>query len=207
MVLEEDPRKGAVDALRFAPPQERPQLRKVVGDVPVLEPIRPNPFADPPVVAAVAEKPVEAKLAKVEVTPKGEPVDLTAEDDIDGEFDNLNLDVTAIDDVLDPGGPAVEEKPADIAKSAGTHACGLPTVLMDKERACQYLRDHKVNKEHRDAMEYTVIEQRLYEIYSQAKRTQRLAKQHFVASLRMYRSGYPLDITRELDLNKMKVGE
>lgn len=190
-------RTGAVDANKWPTPSSEKNLAPVETEI-KLPPVRNNPFEDPPDTAPFA---MAAPALK-------DDVDLEDDvNDVDAEFDNLKLDVTEIDDVLDPH-TAEEEKPADVEVGDGNHPSGLPVVLMSKDRLVKYLSDHGVTKAHRDAIEYTETERRLYEIYKTAKRNKRtVTKAFFTTALRMYRHGWPLNIDKSLDLNKLKIGE
>lgn len=208
----EKARQGAVDANKWAPPAVNQPLAPVEDTI-VLPPVKNNPFDDPPDTPPIATKaPEPERIAPPEPvaqtdTPDDPDLDV-GDDEPDGAFDNLNIEVTEIDDVLDPHGVEAPVDTAEIEVGDGSHPCGLPMVLMNKELLVKYLKDHGVTKAHRDAIEYTEVERRLYEIYKTAKRGKRtVTKAFFTTGLRMYRHGMPLNIEKSLDLNKMKIGE
>lgn len=115
-------------------------------------------------------------------------------------------DITPIDD-LDEAAQALEEEPqeAGVPEHLVTQPCGLPKILMDKKELVQYEMDHGIGFQERNALQVTDKERQLYEIYSQARRSKRVTKEHFVAALRLFHSGHAIHPKRDKDLNDMKV--
>lgn len=115
-------------------------------------------------------------------------------------------DITGIDE-LDEAAEALTEKPADpgVPEHLVKQPCGLPKILMDKAELIQYEKDHGITVEERKVLQITDAERQLYEIYSQARRSKRVTKEHFVAALRMSHSGWTIHPKKGIDLNDMKV--
>ena len=210
-----DPRHGGVDAADSI----------VSGEAHDIPDMGPTPFDDSGNVKA--EVVVEAERADDEPEavervidqpappPAKDPVEKEIEAGVSSGIEGVDLNLVSADELdreeVPDEYPDEEEKPRPVVPqvdAAGpVHACGLPKSLMAKKTMSEYLRRHTVSMRHRTAMELTSVERRLYEVYAQAMRNKRAQKSHFVAALRLWKAGYPINPKESLDLNNMKVGE
>jgi hypothetical protein len=220
-----DPRQGGVDAAS-------PSL-KGASDPDDIPDMGPTPFDESgnvrPEVMAEATETKKAEPEEPEVIervidapapPTGvDPLDAALEEAVEAgaseDAGDVDLNLVSADELeaeeVPDQLPDEEPQPRPVVpqvEHAGTiHACGLPTVLMSKKTMSEYLRRHRVEMRHRKAMEYNAVERRLYEVYVLAMRNKRAQKSHFVAALRLWTHGYPINPQEHLDLNSIKVGE
>lgn len=116
----------------------------------------------------------------------------------------------AIDDIDDE---TPDEKPLTPSTSTTKvtpphlmeHDCGLPTSLMTKKGLTNYLQTHGISQKIRKQIDIQEPERKLYELYSEAMKNKRTTLGHFVAALRIWRQGFPINPKESVDINSMKV--
>lgn len=196
-----NPRAGGVDASKFAIPESPDREPRTPFDL-GAEAAAPSPAAPP----APAQEPTGEAVAAVQQALDDAPVaERTAEELAD--LPGVEVAITDIDHMDQPAAPSDAPPPPQPAPEIATHICGLPRVLLDRKELIDYITRHRVTKKHRDGIEFTDAERRLYELYTKTKRTRRVERPYFVAALRLWKGGFPLDPEQSLDLNRMKVGE
>ena len=146
-------------------------------------------------------KPTQQELAQQELDATG----TKAAQELAEELEALptQIDMTEADD----GPIKTPEAPVQFQETDQIEVCGLPTRLMKKAELTAYVSRHRVTHEHREGLEITDAERRLYTTYTKQKRNMRVPPKFFVAALRLWRAGYPIDPQEALDLNKLKIGE
>ncbi len=121
------------------------------------------------------------------------------------QFQIDDIDDEMVEDVPDAPSPpegAKEHVPAHLKE----HDCGLPECLMQKKDIAKYLSAHGIGPKTRKEMDINEPEKELYAKYTKAAKMYRVTMGHFVAALRMWRNGYPINPKESVDLNAMKVG-
>ena len=128
------------------------------------------------------------------------------------------VQMVEIDEILDArdeqrAKTTEEEQTAEAGKAAAppparleVHACGLPVMLVqDKKLLTGYLRTHGITHKDRSGMEYHNCEREPYDLYTEAMQAKRVGKEFFVAALRLWCHGYPLNPEKVIKLNDIRV--
>lgn len=126
--------------------------------------------------------------------------------------DPKNVGMVDMDDILDARAEATEEAappeqtpPPKPGRKPEVHACGLPSLLMERKKLTEYLRLWGIEHKDRREMQYTNRERELYEIYSDALQAKRLSKEYFVAALRLWVHGFAMTRDSTIRLSELQV--
>jgi len=162
------------------------------------------PEGDTLAVMAPKKKPPSKKSPKspaavrLPIAPSGPEVEPPRE----------TFDLDNIDDLeAATAKPGRDQAEPEVPPQLVLHACRLPAILMKKEELAKYLQTHSVGQADRKKLDVSVKERELYEIYTRAKHMRRVPLAHFVAALRLWHGGFPIDPKDALKLDELVVKE
>ncbi len=198
-------KKGVAQAIAHPPKKKRPKKK-------VTKKKRTTVVADTPTVPPEYEDPTSPSLDDIE---RAKAI-LARAHQLDSPFveDTTHTAVAeqfAIDDIDDEmvEAPAAPSPPKGAKEHVPDHLiehkCGLPACLMVKKKLCGYLITHGITYAIRKDLEIEVEEQRLYGLYTAHAKAARVTMGHFIAALRLWQGGHPINPQEAVDLNSMKI--